>query len=371
MKAARSFLQGGVLLAIVFLIAMGATRATDRLVPLAALQGLVPSAARAALSPDGRLLVLNNVVKGSLMALDLEAKPVREVKSPGLGRLEFNIPVYLTSYPSGFLLLADARLLWFTPQLQAEAGWILPNRTEPPGALEVTGDRGSFEEVALWEANALDSRTAIAFGDFLDAKGWRKGVAKLRPKGNGGLRLDLLASEMAVAGAPTPYYLFPLNLKPSLAIAGREVYQLRFGKTATLERLLPTPRSIPLPKPFDAPLPLLGRLGGRENQPLLFARLGATPLPRAIHAWKGSVYLATASPRPKGEVDFALWRWDEKAGWRGPLAIEAPPEARELAFAPGPNGMVVLFKKAIVKPEEQELIGFRLLKAATILGGLR
>jgi len=347
---------------------MGTTQAQNRLVPLAAQPGWN---ARPSVSPDGQRLVFNDAANASLKVFDFQGRLAREVKSPGLGATDFNLPLYLTPIPTGFLLLDSTRLIWFDAQLKPESGWILPGRSEPPGALEVTGDRGPFVEVALWEACALDSRTAIVFGDFLDAKGWRKGVATLRPKGDGGLRLELLAGEAVLDGAPSPYYLFPLNLHPSVAAAGREVYQLRFGTTAKLERLLPTPRSIPLPKPFDAPLPLLGRLGGRENQPLLFARLGATPLPRSIHSWKGSVYLATSTPKPKGELGFALWRWDEKAGWRGPLAIEAPPEAREVALAPGPNGLAVLFKKAIVKPEEQELIGFRLLKSDTLLGGLR
>jgi hypothetical protein len=368
LKAERAVLLEWVLLALLAPIAIGTTQTEDRLIPLAVQPGWN---ARASMSPDGQHLVFNDAANASLRVFDLQGRFAREVKSPGLGATNFNLPLYLSPHPSGFLVLDSTRLVWVDAELKPESGWILPDRSEPPGTLDVTGDRGPFVEVALWEACALDSRTAIVFGDFLDAKGWRKGVAKLRPMGDGGLRLDLLASEVVQEGSPSPYYLLPLNLHPSIAAAGREVYQLRFGTTASLERLLPSPRSIPLPKPFDGPLPLLGPLGGRENQPLLFARLGATPLPRSIHSWRGSIYLATSTPKPKGEVGFALWRWDEKLGWRGPMTLDTPPETREVALAPGASGVVALFKKAIVKPEEQELIGFRLLKPETLLGGLR
>ncbi len=356
-------------LAIVAMAALGLLRNDDRLLPLAAQPGWN---ARASLSPDGRLLVFNDAANGSLKVFDLQGKLTREIKRPGLGSTDFNLPLYLTPWDSGFLLLDSTRLLWFDAQVNPEAGWILPLRTEPPNALEVVSDRGgTVSEVAVWEAWALGPRTVVAFGDFLDSKGWRTGVGRLQPLGDGRLRLDLLAGDEVKDGSPSPYYLFPLNLHPNMAVRGKEVFQLRFGLTATLEQILPKPLTIQLPKPFDAPLPALGALGGRDNQPLLFARLRAVPVPISIHVWKGSLWLATSRPGPKGDLRFEIWRWNEKGGWNGPQVLAAPPEGRELALAPGPDRIALLFKSAILHPEEQLVLGFRWLKPDPSLGGNR
>ena len=318
-----------------------------------------------AFSPAGDSLFAVDLARGSIEVFDLTGRRLRTVKRPGLGELDFNQPGELVPWQGGYLLSSRSlHLLWLDKTLESKTGWLLPSRSEPPDARRIAGPRGALQEVAVWQAAPLSEQTLLLTGDYLDSQGWRHGVARL--DGGDPLRLTLL-SERRV---DDPSYLYELNLRPNLAKVGNDVYELRFGAAATVERVFPAPGRIPLPKPFDAPLPSVAGMGGRDRYLALFGKLRTVPLPAAIYGWRDSLYLLTWTPKPAGGLQMDLWRWGAP-GWRGPLSVEAPPATRQILAAPGPSHWAFVFQPAPRDPESQETLGFRLVDAAEIERRLR
>ncbi len=319
----------------------------------------------AAFSPAGDSLYLVDLRGASISVHDLQGGRLHAVKRPGLGDLEFNRPLRLSPRQGGYLLDdGGLHLLWLDASLKPQRGWILPSRSAPPDARKVVSDRGPLQEIAMWQSAPAGAQAAVVTGDYLDAKGWRNGAALL--ESGDSLRLKLLAERPV----DNPNYLYELNLVPNLASVGGAVYELRFAGSPTVERLLPSPRQIPLPKPFDKPLAPLGKMGGAENALRLFARLRSQALPVAIHGWADDLYLMTWTPQAGGALRWDLWRWAEKE-WRGPWPVPAPPAARDVRAVPGPVHWAFLYKAAPRSPESQNLLGFRLVSSSEIERRLR
>jgi hypothetical protein len=319
----------------------------------------------ATFSPAGDSLFLVDSKTSAIHICDLQGRCTRTVKRPGLGELDFNQPGTLVPWSGGFLLdSANLRLLWLDPALSPRQGWILPNRSAPPDAKAVASDRGgTLQEVTVWQAVPIGDQAAIVTGDYLDAKGWRHGVARLQ--GGDPLRLTVL-SERRV---DDPHYLYEIHQRPNLVTLGDAVYELRFGEVPSVERILPAAEHMALPKPFDAPLPPLTGMGGRNGYLRLFAKLRTVPLPAAIQGWRNGLYLLTWTPQG-GALQWDLWRWGAP-GWRGPLRIAAPPQARDVLMVPGPNRWAFIFKPSPSTPETQGTLGFRTLESAEIERRLR
>jgi hypothetical protein len=252
----------------------------------------------ATFSPAGDSLFLVDSKTSAIHICDLQGRCTRTVKRPGLGELDFNQPGTLVPWSGGFLLdSANLRLLWLDPALSPRQGWILPNRSAPPDAKAVASDRGgTLQEVTVWQAVPIGDQAAIVTGDYLDAKGWRHGVARLQ--GGDPLRLTVL-SERRV---DDPHYLYEIHQRPNLVTLGDAVYELRFGEVPSVERILPAAEHMALPKPFDAPLPPLTGMGGRNGYLRLFAKLRTVPLPAAIQGWRNGLCNGTsgAGERPAG-----------------------------------------------------------------------
>lgn len=321
----------------------------------------------AAFSPAGDALYLVDVAGVSIGVFDLRGGRARSVKRPGLGELDFNRPVRLAAWRDGYLLdNTGSHLVWLDGALKPLKGWILPSRSNPPDARKILSDRGGLvREIAIWQIAPLGDRSVVLTGDYLDAKGWRNGAARL--DAGDPLRLKLLAERPI----DNPNYLYELNLTPNLASAGGAVYELRFRGSPSVERLLPTPRRMPLPKPFDRQLAPLGKIGGADNFLRLFTRLRTQALPVAIHGWGEDLYLVTWTPLAGGGgLRWDLWRWAE-TGWRGPWPIPSPPAARDVRAVPGPVHWAFLYKAAPRSPESQDLLGFRLVSSSEIERRLR
>jgi hypothetical protein len=313
---------------------------------------------------DSLYLVDSDAQDGAIHVCDLQGRCARTVKHLGMGELDFTQPGDLVPWKGGFVLdSASLHLLWLDAELRPTKGWLLPRRINHPDAKAVVGDRGPLQEVTVWQVAPLSDQAVVVTGDYLDAKGWRHGVARL--EGKDPLRLTVL-SERRV---DDPHYLYELHQRPSLVNAGDAVYELRFGDAPSLERVLPTPEHVALPKPFGARLPPLTGMGGRDGYLRLFGKLRTLPLPAAIRGWQNGLYLLTWTPRG-GELDWDLWRWGAP-GWRGPLRIPAPAQARDVLMAPGPNHWAFIFKPAPTTPEAQGVLGFRLMDSAEIERRLR
>ena len=228
----------------------------------------------------------------------------------------------------------------------------------------MVSDRGGpVREIAVWQALAVSNQAVVLTGDYLDAKGWRHGVARL--EGREPLRLAVLTERRV----DDPRYLYEIRQRPNLVAVGDEVYELRFGSSPSVERVLPSPRHVDLPKPFDTPLPALTGLGGRDGYLRLFARLRSIPLPAAIQSWRNDLYLLTWTPQA-GLLRWDLWRLGT-AGWRGPMRLTAPPAARDVLMVPGPAHWAFLFRPAPATPEKQDVLGFSVLESDEIERRLR
>jgi hypothetical protein len=319
----------------------------------------------ATFSPAGESLFLVDPEAGAIRVYGLQGRLVRTVKHPGLGELDFNQPGDLVPWKGGFLLdSASLHLLWLDAGLNPLRGWILPSRANPPDARDVVSDRGSpVQEIAVWQALPLGEQAVVLTGDYLDAKGWRHGVARL--EGGNPLRLTVLTERRV----DDPRYLYEIHQRPNLAAVGDEVYELRFGSSPSVERVLPSARHVALPRPFDAPLPALTGLGGRSGYLHLFAKLRTVPLPAAIQSWRNGLYLLTWTPQA-GALQWDLWRWSAP-GWRGPLRLAAPAQARDILMVPGPAHWAFLFRPAPSTPEKQDVLGFRVLDSTEIERRLR
>ncbi len=319
----------------------------------------------AAFSPAGDSLFVVDSQAAALEVFDLQGRHLRTVKHLGLGELDFNQPGNLVPWTGGFLLdSAGLHLLWLDSALSPKQGWILPSRRNPPDAREVVSNRGPIQEIAVWQAAPLSDRAVILTGDYLDAKGWRHGVARL--DGGEPLRLTVLAERRV----DDPHYLFELHQRPNLARVGDAIYELRFGTSPSVERVFPSPEHVALPKPFDAPLQPLGGLGGRDRYLSLFAKLRTQPLPASIQGNQESLYLLTWTPQAAGGLQWDLWRWSTPA-WHGPMRIDAPAQTRDVLMIPGASRWAFLFRPAPSTPETQTVLGFRIVNSAEIERKLR
>lgn len=318
----------------------------------------------ATFSPAGDSLLLVDSQGEAIHVCDLQGHCMRTVKRPGIGELDFPHPNLLVPWKGGYLVdSGNLQLVWLDAALSPVQGWILPRRNPHPDSRKVVSDRGPLQEMTVWQAVPSGERAVILTGDYLDAKGWRHGVARL--EGGDTLRLTLL-SERRV---DDPHYLYEIHQFPNLVAVDNAVYELRFGEAPSVERILPAAEHIALPRPFDAPLPALAGMGGREAYPRLFAKLRTIPLPAAIQGWRNGLYLLTWTPQG-GALEWNLWR-REAPGWRGPLRIAAPPQARDALMVPGPTRWAFIFKSSPSAPEKQGVLGFQLMDSAEIERRLR
>lgn len=314
----------------------------------------------AAFSPAGDSFFVVDSQAAAIEVFDLQGRRLRTVKHPGLGELDFNQPGNLVPWKGGFLLeSASLHLLWLDAALSPKKGWILPSRGNPPDARDVISDRGPIQEIAVWQAVPLSDEAVILTGDYLDAKGWRHGVARL--DGGKPLRLTVLAERKV----DDPHYLFELHQRPNLARVGDAVFELRFGESPSVERVFPSSEHVALPKPFDAPLAPLGRLGGRDQYLSLFAKLRSQPLPASIQGRQDSLYLLTWTPQAGGRLQWDLWRW-RASTWHGPMRLETPAQTRDVLMIPGASRWAFLFRPAPSTPESQPVLGFRIVDSAEI-----
>lgn len=340
------------------LLLAGNTRATQ----LVRLDAELSRGFTAAFLAREKQLVVTDWNVRALKVFDLKGRLVRQAESSK--SLPLDRPDRIVPDGDGFLVLdSDAHLLWLDRNLAQRAHWRLPSRSGAKPNQPLLADRGPITEAFFWEAVPHGHRIVVS-GDVQDASGWRTGIGEIAKREPLSYRL------LVEKPTKNPWYLYDVNLQPSLASTGTALYALDFNGKAQLHRIEPRPARFNLPPPLDAPLAQLGPLGGRNNALRLFARLRSQPLPASLVAWQGNLYLLGWVPGAAGTLEWRLWRFDGQGHWRGPSTLALLPQAREVLCIPGSESWAFVLKGDLVEPEQQKILGLQLIAADTVLRGL-
>jgi hypothetical protein len=303
---------------------------------------------------EGRELVLADPRSAALFVHDPQGRRGKKL-AIGAGGSPLRGPFDLTPRPGGGWLLLDTprRIVELAPDLTGLAEHALPQRGEEAGPW------GPFLEIVGLEIQALSRDRWAVVADVSTAVGWASGLVELAPSAPRPAEWLVRLTE-----ADEAWYLYRVNLRPSLAVVDGVAHWLRLDASPRIERLGAQPARIPLPPGFDkAPRPL-GDLGGAERFPLLHARLRQQALPAGLFAHDGRLHLLTHAPA-RGEVAWSLWRLDGTE-WRGPVLLPTPAGTRDLLVAPGRSSWAFLAKGAPSRADRQPLLGLFLLEGRAL-----
>ncbi len=329
-----------------------------------ALSDFPPLFYSAAFVPAQDGLVVTDLRNGSLRLFDLALQKIAELKRPGEGALEWTRPAWITPEGDGFWVVDGGfHLLSLDRSLKPREGWWLPNPLGVEASREIRAKEGPASQLLITQlVPAKDHLVVVADAEV--GGRWREGVWTL-----GRSTPHRLEPILEWSSKDDPYYVYQLNLIPGLAAVGERLFLLRGGRRMVVEQLLPSRRSLALPLPYAVELPPLSHLGGQDRYQQLRLRLAALPLARALHSWRGSLFLLGSRPgRPRA---WELWRWDESAGWRGPLPLKVDPRTQEMVVVPGERQWAFFLKGGLLADGGEEVVGVSFLGAREIEEALR
>ncbi len=315
--------------------------------------------------PAGDRFVLTDLLGGSLRVYAADGKLKETIRRPGLGELEWNRPAVVFHAGQG-LLLQDGgfHLVSLDHALVPQEGIWLPGGPEGRQAIRAETSEGAVSQLVAGGAALAIPGHLVLYADVRQGERWRSGVWRLDRK-----ELRRLDPLLEWPSGATDWYVYQDSVMPSLAAIGERVFFLRADQAVALEQLLPVRKTLPVPPPYTGKLPPLAHHGGREHVLELCAAFSRLSLVRSIHAWEGSLYLLGA--RFGSSLSWELWRWDDEAGWRGPLTLDLPAGTREVVVAPGPEQWFLILQGARPSVEEQKVLGLTHLDAAEIRATLR